>query len=68
MAELEQAGNLSCLIYINTLCCRNFRKTRHSHDLSGKSYYKPAEIFRFLTVTSKSVGAPSFVWSSVKLY
>ena len=61
MAELEQAGNLSCLIYINTLCCRNFRKTRHSHDL-------PAEIFRFLTVTSKSVGAPSFVWSSVKLY
>ena len=28
----------------------------------------PAEILRFLTVTSKSVGAPSFVWSSVKLY
>ena len=28
----------------------------------------PAEIFKFLTVTSKSVGAPSLVWSSVKLY
>ena len=40
MAELEQTGNLSCLIYINTLCCRNFRKTRHGHDLSCKSYYK----------------------------
>ena len=28
----------------------------------------PAEIFRLRTVTSKSVGAPSFVWSSVRLY
>ena len=28
----------------------------------------PAEILRLRTVTSKSVGAPSFVWSSVKLY
>ena len=28
----------------------------------------PAEIFRFRTVTSKPVGAPSFVWSSVRDY
>lgn len=40
------------------------------HDISGQCYDEsgPAEIFKFLTVTSKSVGAPSLVASSVKLY
>ena len=38
MADLEQTGNLSCLININSLSSRYFRETRHSHDLTGKCY------------------------------
>src|SRR5699024_7062174 len=37
---LEQSGNLSILIDVDTNCSRNFRQTRHGHDLSGQGYDK----------------------------
>ena len=36
---LEQSGNFT-VFYINSICCRYFRKTRHGHDCSGKSNNK----------------------------
>ena len=35
---LEQSCNLSSSVYIDTLCCRNFRQTWHGHDVTGQGY------------------------------
>ena len=35
---LEQSGNLAGLIYIDPLCSRTLRQTRHRHDLAGQRY------------------------------
>ena len=37
---LEQTCDLSVLVHIDLLGSRNFRKTRHRHDLSGQSHNK----------------------------
>ena len=37
---LEQTCDLSVLVHIDLLGSRNFRKTRHRHDLAGQSHNK----------------------------
>ena len=37
---LEQSADLSGLVYVDSLCSRYLRQTRHSHDLAGQSYDK----------------------------